>query len=139
MTATKEERPTEAIAAALYDERDRVIAAALAWGNQNGFNDTVIEALDAIYGKSPWSDGQYRDAAGLNRFGLDVDGFDADGINPSTGLNREGRDRNGDTPTEAEARLATLRKAYDDTRRAYLAARDAYNAAVSPRGFLTQP
>lgn len=136
MTATKEERPTEAVAAALYDERDRVIAAALAWGNQNGLNDTVIEALDAVYGKSPWSDGQYRDAAGLNRFGLDVDGFDADGFNPDTGLNREGRDRSGRTPEESAAALTELRKAYEDTQRAYLAAREAYNAAVSPsRGF----
>lgn len=136
MTATKEERPTEAVAAALYDERDRVIGVALVWGRQNEYASTVVEALNAIYGKSPWSDGQYRDAAGLDSYGLDVDGFDAEGINPDTGLNREGRDRNGDTPEESAARLAELRKAYEDTQRAYATARDAYNAAnLTARGW----
>jgi hypothetical protein len=99
---TVEPRPKDPIAAAVYDEKLRVIDKAIRWCREEGHCNEALDGLRAIYGQSPWSDRKWYDSegydksgfnvAGLDKYGFNYWGHDKDGYNHD-GFNADGLDR----------------------------------------------
>lgn len=87
---TRAERPTDAMAAVLYDERQRIVDAVYKVALVEGWCSETEKALGVAFPDgSPWTDGKWRTSDGYDCRGWDVEGYTRDGYD-RRGYNRAG-------------------------------------------------